>query len=210
MLASAVIEAASKQHDSKVAFVYCKDGNPNRDNFLSIARNLLYQLSHNDDRLAEYIDAIMSKEGQMKLQRTELAKELLRVVVRSYNSVFIVIDGFDECLKQDKKTIFQWVQSIISSSDPMPQGGKQGSADQGEDGEPALVRCLIVGQEDGDTSRLLRGYPVLKILPADNAADIITYCKVWESKIRTKFPSVKFDDFPDSISTQVLKCADGE
>jgi len=210
MLASAVIEAASKQHDSKVAFVYCKDENPNRNNFLSIARNLLYQLSHNNDRLVEYIDAIMSKEGQMKLQKMDLVQELLRVIIRCYNSVFIVIDGFNECYMQDKKTIFQWVQSIISSSGPMPQGGKQSSSGQGEDGEPALVRCLIVGQEDGDTSRLLRGYPVLKILPGDNTADIITYCEAWESKIRTKFPSVKFDDFPNSISNQVLKCADGE
>jgi len=171
MLASAIIEAASKQRGSKVAFVYCENGNPNRDNFLSIARNLLYQLSHNNDVLTAYIDAVMSKKGQMKLQRTGLAKELLRVAVRSHDSVFIVIDGFDECLKQDKKSIFQWVQSIISS-DAMPHGGQQGSADQGEHGEPALVRCLIVGQEDGDTSRLLIGYPVLKILPADDAPNI--------------------------------------
>ncbi|KAK4183543.1 hypothetical protein QBC35DRAFT_456177 [Podospora australis] len=63
ILASTIIEAAVKQSDAKVAFVYCKDGNRNRNNFLSTARNIVYQLSRDNEVLTEYIDAIMSKEG---------------------------------------------------------------------------------------------------------------------------------------------------
>lgn len=109
ILSSVIIEAAAKQSAAKVAFVYCKDGNRNRNNFLSIAKNILYQLSQNDDTLTEYIDAIMSKEGQMTLQRSDLAKDLLRVVVRSHDNVFIVVNGLDECLRQEKKGIFSWI-----------------------------------------------------------------------------------------------------
>ncbi|KAK4209645.1 hypothetical protein QBC37DRAFT_430021 [Rhypophila decipiens] len=201
ILASTVIEAAARQSAAKLAFVYCKDGNRNRNDFISIARNLLYQLSRNDDPLTEYIDAIMSREGQTTLQRSELAKDLLRVVVRSHDKVFIIVDGLDECLKQEKRVIFAWIQSIVSSDSD--------TADQVDDVEPNLVRCLLVSQEDSESSRLLKGYPALKILPSDNYADIKTYSEAWESKIRSKHPSVKFDEGTKSITANVLKRADG-
>ena len=192
-----------------MAFVYCKDGNRNRNNFLSIAKNILYQLSQNDDQLTEYIDAIMSREGQTTLQRSEIAKDLLRVIVRSHDSVYIVIDGLDECLKQEKKGIFSWIQSIIKS-DPEPCLDQWDTADQVGDVESTLVRCLLISQEDGESSRLLKGYPVLKILPSDNYGDVKTYCETWESKIRSKHPLVKFGGGANCITSNVLRRADGK
>lgn len=191
-----------------MAFVYCRDGNRNRNNFLSIAKNILYQLSHNDDPLTQYIDAVMSKEGQTTLQRVELAKELLRVVVHSHENVFIVVDGLDECLKQERRVVFSWIQSIIGS-ESKPQDNQGHTADQTDEVEPALVRCVIVSQEDGESSRMSKGYPVLKIIPADNQKDIKAYCEAWEHKIRLKYPSIKFEEGPNSIANTVLKRADG-
>lgn len=78
-----------------------------------------------------------------------------------------------------------------------------------DDVEPTLVRCLVLTQEDSESSRLLKGYPVLKILPADNYSDIKTYCEAWESKIRSKHPSVNLDGATNSITSNVLKRADG-
>jgi hypothetical protein len=209
ILASVIIEAAVKLSAVKVAFVYCKDGHQNRNNFLSVAKNVLYQPSQNDDRLTEYIDAVMAKEGQTTLQRAELAKDLLRTVVHNHDNVFIVVDGLDECLKQEKKGIFLGIQSIVGS-DPEPRLGQPGTADQTDDVEPTLVRCLLVSQEDGESTRLLKGYPVLRILSADNFADIKTYCEAWEFKIRGKHSSIKFTSDSDSITNNVLKRADGE
>jgi len=209
IIASVIIEAAVKLSAVKVAFVYCKDGNQNRNNFLSVAKNVLYQLSQNDDRLTEYINAVISKEGQTTLERAELAKDLLRIVVHSHDNVFILVDGLDECLKQEKKGIFSWIQSIVGSG-PELRPGQQDNVNQMDDVEPTLVRCLLVSQEDGESSRLFKGYPVLRILSADNYADIRTYCEAWESKIRRKHSSVKFDSDSDSITSNVLKRADGE
>ena len=209
ILASIIIEAAWKLSAAKVAFVYCKDGHQNRNNFLSVGKNVLYQLSQNNDRLIEYIDAVMSKEGQTTLQRAELAKDLLRAVVHGHDNVFIVVDGLDECLKQEKKGIFSWIQSIVGL-DPEPRPGQPGTADQTDDVEPTLVRCLLVSQEDSVSSRLLNGYPVLRILSADNSADIKTYCEAWEFKIRCKHSSIKFNSDSDSITSNVLKRADGK
>ncbi|KAK4163845.1 hypothetical protein QBC43DRAFT_318817 [Cladorrhinum sp. PSN259] len=208
VLASVIIEAAAKLSTAKVAFVYCRDGNRNRNNFLSIAKNILYQLSKNDDQITEYIDAIMSKEGQTTLQRSELAKDLLRVIVRSHDNVYIVIDGLDECLKQERKSIFSWIQSVVSS-DREPWFGQRDTTDQADDVESTLIRCLLVSQEDSESSRLLKGYPVLKILPSDNYGDVKTYCEAWESKIRSKHPMVKFDGGANCITSNVLRRADG-
>jgi hypothetical protein len=150
----------------------------------------------------------MSEKGQTKLQQPELAKDLLRVAVCTYNNVFIVIDGLDECLKQEKKSIFSWIQSVVSPNEER-HPRHQDTTDALDDLEPSLVRCLVVSQEDSESSRLLKGYPILKIVSSDNYADIKAYCKAWESSIRSKHPSVKFDGGNNSITSNVLKRAGG-
>ncbi|KAK3394982.1 hypothetical protein B0H63DRAFT_518052 [Podospora didyma] len=145
-----------------------------RNNFLSIVKSLLYQLCYGDDRLAEYLDAEISTSGEATLNRTSTAKTLLEVVGHSKDSLFIIIDGLDECIKTEKKQIISWVQSLASND---------GRKNTGSEGEPSQIRCLLVGQEDSECTKLLKGCHTVKIQPTDNIKDIGAFCMFLFAKL---------------------------
>ncbi|KAK4205422.1 hypothetical protein QBC40DRAFT_260708 [Triangularia verruculosa] len=205
-LASVIIEAAMKNPDANVVFFYCKDGNQLRNNFLAMAKNLLYQLCIKDDRLAEYIDAEMSKEGQAVLQRPELAKKLVTIAMKSQEKLFVIIDGLDECLKPDKKEIIQWIQSKVAVC---PETASDDDDDMTQPDTTSTMRLLLVSQEDAECTRLLKGYPTLKIGPEDNHDDIKAFCQYWEPKIRARHPKLQVGDGPAPITANVLDRAGG-
>jgi hypothetical protein len=176
ILASVIVDEARKR-DAHVTYFYCKDGNDRRNNFLSIAKSLLHQLCHGDDHLMEYLDAEMSTSGEATLSRTSVAKPLLELAGHSKDSLFIIIDGLDECIKKEKKEIISWVQSLASND------GKKNTA---LEGEPSQIRCLLVGQEDGECTKLLKDCQTVKIQPTDNSKDIGAFCQHKENELRKK------------------------
>jgi len=193
-LASIIIEEACTKADAQVIFFYCKDGNHNRDNFLSIATSL--------DHLTEYLDAEMSKSGETTLKRAVFAKELLTTAARSKGKLFVVIDGIDECLKTQKKEIVSWFRSLATSEADVGQNDMDSIDEVNE------IRCLLIGQEDIECSKLLKDYPTFKIQAADNSDDIKAFCQQWESKIIVKHPSA---DIPKgSITAKVSEYSDGK
>ncbi|KAI1412101.1 hypothetical protein F5Y13DRAFT_164339 [Hypoxylon sp. FL1857] len=203
ILASVIIEEISKQDNAQVIFFYCKDRHENRDNFLSIARSLLHQLSHNDEHLTTYINAEMSKSGDTTLKRPELVKKLLRIALINKDGIFIVIDGLDECAKGQSKEAVSWLQSIFK---PDISAQNDDNADYTPDA--GKVRCLVVSQDDGECSKLLNKFVTLKIQPDDNSNDIETFCRHFEGKVREKHGSSGVD-IPMDISTRVASLSEG-
>lgn len=206
ILAYVIIETLLKRPDTKAVFFYYKDGNQLRNNFLAMAKNLLYQLCIKDDRLMEYVDAVMSEEGQAVLQRPELANKLVTTAMKNQEKLFVIIDGVDECLKPEKKKIIQWIQSMVAA-------GPDTSDDDDDMTQPdstGTLRLLLVSQEDAECTRLLKGYPTLKISPEDNHDDIKAFCEYWKPKIRAKHPKLQVGDGPASTTSNVLARADGK
>ncbi|KEZ43202.1 hypothetical protein SAPIO_CDS4876 [Scedosporium apiospermum] len=198
-LASTLIEELQKRTGVHVLFFYCKYETVGRNSFMDIARSLLQQCCLGDERLQEYIEAKSSGEDTL---RKSQAKELLDVAIRRKNRAFIIIDGIDECKKEEKVEIVSWLRGIVA--------GDCGASDSDEEedveneGEETAVRGLIVGQEDNDSWRLLRDLPVVKIEPGDNEADILRFCRDGESKIKARFETGSLD-----VAETVAKYAAG-
>lgn len=199
ILASVIIDEARKKQNAHVAYFYCKDGNERRNNFLSIAKSLLHQLCHGDDYLMEYLDAEMSTSGEATLKRMTIARPLLEVAAHSKENLFIIIDGLDECIKKEKKDIISWVQSLASKDK------KNKLESEGETGE---IRCLLVGQEDGECTKLLKDCQTIKIQPADNNNDIHAFCQQMENELRKKHPRLQAPEA--QITRKVVKEAGGK
>ncbi|KAF7560257.1 hypothetical protein G7046_g3884 [Stylonectria norvegica] len=104
-LPKVIIEEASTNPEAEVIFFYCKEGNPNRQEFISIAKSLLHQLSCNDNHLTDYIDSEMYQAGETTLTRVALTKSLLEVA----------------CIKTEKKQVVSWFLSLTSSDANSPQ-----------------------------------------------------------------------------------------
>ncbi|KAI9766234.1 MAG: hypothetical protein M1840_006648 [Geoglossum simile] len=146
VLTSLLIDECQKIPDVCVAFFYCKHKDPQRSTFVAIARSILLQLLCYKKALLSYIYKEASTSGESSLESSELTKKLLEVALKAFNKVYLIIDGFDECGKTEKKLISTWFQSIINSVSIEDSGG---------------LRCLFVSQADNDTGSLFVGAAIL-------------------------------------------------
>ncbi|KAF3764220.1 hypothetical protein M406DRAFT_339885 [Cryphonectria parasitica EP155] len=174
ILASSVIEEVKKSHpQSTVLFFYCKQDNSERNSFSCIARHFLAEsLRHNHDLLLPIIYDQFSKSTEPILDRLKDIEELLRTAVLNCPCAHIVIDGIDECPREDRKMIVQWFRKLVEDVEPQEQH---------------RIRCLFVSQDDGIARKDFSGLAMLKIEPADNSRDIKQFSFREASRIQSAF-----------------------
>lgn len=97
-----------------------------------------------------------------------LAKELLDVVLNTFNNLHIVIDGVDDCTRMEKERISSTFISVAES-------------------RISCIRCCFISQDDKDTGKLFRGLPTLQITEQHDQRDILEYCRGMEDQIAKSF-----------------------
>jgi hypothetical protein len=158
-----------------VVFFYCKYGDKSRNSFLSLARGILSQLiGHHgtNDSVLLFLDEKTSGSGEPILTSTQLAKELLEVALKSCNKTYIILDGLDECDRDERKEISSWFRQLVDS---LPR----------EDMDS--IRCVFVSQDDGYARKDLSMLPSIKMTADDNKNDIQLYANIWHQRIQDKF-----------------------
>lgn len=167
-----VIEEARKLQKISVAYFYCSFGDPERDGFLPLARALLTQLLIQNDSLLLYLEEKMSKSGAHGvLSSLTVAQEILKAALES-RKTFLVLDGIDECGRDQRKDICTWFKDMIESLPPSEHGE---------------IRCLFVSQDDGIARKDLSKLPSISITSSLNKADITTFTRHWQARIEEKF-----------------------
>jgi hypothetical protein len=179
VLASLAIEEARKLPHTTVAFFYCKYGDESRNSFLAVARGILSQVlssqrSNND--LLLYVDERASCSGETVLSSSKLAKELLETVILSCKQIYIILDGLDECNRDERKEISTWFRQLV---DGLPRK------------EMDTIRCLFVSQDDGYARKDLSMLPSIKLTATSNKSDIEMYAKAWHERIEKKFGTLE-------------------
>ena len=140
-------------------------------------RSILFQLlcQHEADLLAYLFEnaAKSSKAGEVVLSDTFLMSEILETALQSCgeNTVYLILDGLDECQREHRKEITKTFQSIIDSM-PLDKVDK--------------ARCLFVCQNDGFARKDLAMVPCIRI-GTENTSDIHEYALYWSHKIGRKF-----------------------
>ncbi|KAI2470710.1 hypothetical protein F4781DRAFT_421113 [Annulohypoxylon bovei var. microspora] len=172
VLASVIIDEARKVPDTSMAFFYCAENDPLRNKFLSIARGLLSQLLVQDEDLILLIhDRMSTKSGDATLSSTILAKELLHIALKR-RKIYIVLDGIDECARDQRKEICTWFRGVVDSL----------SRTQMDE-----IRCLFISQDDGIARKDLSMLPSIKVTIEDNRCDIEAFANIWKYRIEEKF-----------------------
>lgn len=155
-----------------MAYFYFAYGDPQRDNFLCMARSLLSQLLTQNEALVDCYSSIMEvtyARGYLSSQ-TE-AEKLLETALNS-RKTYIILDGLDECPRKQRKDISTWFRSIIDKL-------KKSQQDE--------IRCLFVSQEDGFAKKDLSMLPAFKITREHNCADINAFARSSQARIEAKF-----------------------
>ncbi|KAG5752941.1 hypothetical protein H9Q72_010384 [Fusarium xylarioides] len=97
---------------------------------------------------------------------------MLEFLLSSCKSAYIIIDGLDECEREERKVITQWFRHLVES---LPENA------------PDHLRCLFVSQDDRIGTKDLQGLANINIKPQNNKPDVLAYSKVQAEELRRKF-----------------------
>lgn len=193
VLASLVIEEAQKLTPvPSVLFFYCKHNDSDRNNFLALARSLLAQMLKQDNGLLLYFYQKCYSSGETTLTSPYLVEELLNLAFKNCKSAYIVLDGLDECAREERKRITQWFRNLVED---LPTS------------EPERLRCLFISQDDGVARKDFSGLASIKITAEDNKHDIYEYSRIEGDKLQKNFQLS--DDKTATIASTVADSVEG-
>ncbi|KAK3316036.1 hypothetical protein B0H66DRAFT_560170, partial [Apodospora peruviana] len=194
ILASLVVEEARKLPSSPtVLYFYCKHGDNERDNFISISRSLLSQLlsEHRDTMLSYYQDKY-SKSNEAVLSTYSTIEELLSMAIRNCQSAYIILDGIDECPRKEREIITTWFRELVEGMPPANQDS---------------IRCLFVSQDDGVARKDFADLRALKIRTEDSRQDVDRFSAKGALNIQKRFKVT--DEKRDAIALRIKEAAGG-
>ncbi|OTB01430.1 hypothetical protein M426DRAFT_266146 [Hypoxylon sp. CI-4A] len=168
ILASLIVEEARKLNPaSTVLFFYCKHQNPERNNFVALGKSLLAQLLKHDSGLLPTFYEKARNSSEATLTSPAVVKELLKIAFRNCKLAYIILDGLDECSREQREIITQWFIKLVEN---LPNRESYG------------LRCLFISQDDDAAQEDFSGLPSIKIRSEDNEHDIGEYSRVEANK----------------------------
>jgi hypothetical protein len=180
-----------KLSSTAVAYFYCKHQDDQRNNYLAVATAILAQLLYQNHDLLPYMYDQYLNSGQASLVSARLCNELLKTMLATMSNTYLIIDGIDECAKEERKAILSLFTFIIEA-----------------DATPGRLRGMFVSQDENDIKILLRAASAVRLSESDIARDIESYSIHWSLKIQQKFElSPNEQKF---IVAEVCKRAQGE
>lgn len=181
VLASMVVDdikdnTRTRNHPRKVLYFYCKEGDRERDNFVAIGRCLLLQLLTHEPKVVAYPHSVYRNSKQTTLQRKLVVEDLLEkallACLPTCPSVYIVLDGIDECAQEERHGIVQWFKKLVENLPPANSN---------------QLRVMFVSQSDTRERRDFSGIMSLKIQAEDNKSDVATLARIEADKIQDRF-----------------------
>jgi hypothetical protein len=179
-----------------VLYFYCKDGDNDRNNFEAIGRSLLAQLLKQDESLLGDFNQRATKGGASHLASREVMEEMLKSALDECTLTYIVLDGIDECNREERKVIVKWFRQYIEDLPPRDPHGNT----------PDRVRCLFVSQND-HARKDFDGLPSVTVNQDTNERDIQQFCNHEAEKIQKQLSLC--DDDTEEFSNAVCLASEG-
>ncbi|KAI8934776.1 hypothetical protein NX059_008463 [Plenodomus lindquistii] len=171
ILASAIIEEARSNPNVQVAFFYCRYLDPDRSTFLGVLRGILSQLLLQDTGILDFLYEKACTSGPAFLSTESVAMDLAEISMKRFAKLYIVIDGIDECERDERKQIVAFFEKAWES---LPQ----------DDWDS--LRCLFISQDDNIARNDFKNMSSIKITESDSKGDISAYAAIRSLEIKTK------------------------
>ncbi|KAF4555645.1 NACHT domain-containing protein 1 [Elsinoe fawcettii] len=174
VLASLVVDECRKHSTTNTLYFYCSHSDTSRNTFLSLARALISQSMQFatgfmvDDLLHH---AISTRDEKPPFSTRQATEKLLENCLSLAGSLYIIIDGLDECSQDEQKYIAQWMRKYVESTAALT--------------EP--TRCVFFSQDDACTRQQMSGLPTVQITLQDLRQDILLYCQDQSKELGRKF-----------------------
>jgi hypothetical protein len=166
-----IIEKCLSEKAFTTGYFYCKDGDPDKSNCISVFKSLLNQLLTQCRDLVPYCHNRKSSSGELTLASTYLATQILELFCQKIPKQYIIIDGLDECETVERKQILAFFNRLVGRCDAY---------------EPGKLRVLFVSQDYPSISKALPTAGIISMKPRDNENDIKGFVNKWAKKIQEK------------------------
>lgn len=104
--------------DSQVIFFYCKNRDPLKNTFDGVARSLITQLLRLNPVSLGYLHETAVNSGERHPSTFKTYGSILEHMTSTHDSLFIGIDGLDECEKEDRCLILSLLAHVLKVSSP--------------------------------------------------------------------------------------------
>ncbi|KAL1647099.1 hypothetical protein SLS58_002870 [Diplodia intermedia] len=170
-------------------FFFHKHGEEKKNSLIATLRGLLSQAVRAQPQLIPYLFEEAAKSGSGLLEDVELAKALTEISLAAFDSIFLVLDGLDECPMSSKKPITTFLRSLVDKSHQQ---------------RPGTFRCCFFSQQDNDIDDLLKTVPSFTITGKQNSTDIRSFCHIKAETIREEleYPEEMAQRMADKVSSR--------
>lgn len=100
ILASLLIDECTKIANTQTIYFYCRNGDPRMNDFISMCRSLMDQLSNLDGSVVDILSDMVVKSDMCFKTRKHMEK-VLQLCLDAAGTVYIVLDGLDECTEPE-------------------------------------------------------------------------------------------------------------
>lgn len=144
---------------------------------------LLHQLITQDSVLsAELLEDFASID--FRHISTIKLRKYAQLALKGYRTSYILVDGADECSKEEAQKSIWWLFSLARST---------------TEGLPVPVRVLVSGRRDGVLDVILGATPEIRLdeIPS-HSSDILNFCEKMADRIQAKLR------IPDSLKNDIV------
>ena len=162
VLSSVIIEHLKGLKDKAVSFFFCKHQDPTRSRFVNVQKGLLTETLKQRRHLVPHFYEMQQESGEPVLESPKLCQTLMKVIIQDISRGFIVLDGVDECPRDQIGNILMFLKELVDESDK---------------DNPGKLRLLVMSRHEPEIERVLRGSETLRLGEADIASDIESYVR---------------------------------
>ncbi|RYP79052.1 hypothetical protein DL771_000030 [Monosporascus sp. 5C6A] len=195
-LMSTVIEKLLNEMQSKdgstrnpVAYFYFKHGQKDKTKHNEFLRVLLTQLLDHDTAMSQQSYEDLSFIAEENLRSTKTLETQIKNAFGAYQASFLVLDGLDECGREEAEKTVEWLLSLVSGGLETPS---------------TSLRIIFSGQRDGVLDKLLTHQPSITLESSEHLKDIVQYCQTFCKRIQAKFNT------SPALEQEILKLVTGE
>jgi Cdc6-like AAA superfamily ATPase len=170
LFSSVIDELESTSADSEVIYFYCKNGDPQRSSFNTIARSLILQILQKDATCLDYLFETIIASGEHQPKSSDVLHQLLENLITCRNSVIIAVDGLDECDEPERSLIFSFIEAV-STYDSLGRN----------------VKFFLTSRKENDICSALESARCLHIKQQHVEDDIQAYIKFQATRLSQKF-----------------------
>ncbi|KAL5327958.1 hypothetical protein ACEPPN_005664 [Leptodophora sp. 'Broadleaf-Isolate-01'] len=171
IFSSVVDEISATLPQAQAVYFYCKNNDPLRSHFTDIVKSLISQILQLNPNCLDFIyEAMLSHSDRLATNASKLL-QILEQMLSNHDSLYIGIDGLDECSEKERKLLSGLLTVVSRANDA------QGN-----------IQLFVTSRQEKDLERSLKSAVKFNIQEKNLEADITAYVTCKMTQLCQMFP----------------------